>query len=991
MKFELTNIKDRVKKLTVNHLAWLDRSGVVNDSRRLILNLEAALTGEQEYNFDDLKLEKLMLNQEFKIYVGNLLNNYRDEFTEQHPLLRYALINRLDLDFPHLFLWAITDRLCNAKDQSFIEFLIENKFEEEYLFDKAISSRSHIFMKTDRKGGFTMMPFGAFMADKMQVKKSFLGLRKSLDFGAKMLDSVLTADQHRMSEINQYVIYLDQTVPDLVKPHLSKFILNFKAARYVNYGQVTINVELIEYLLLKDYDTYRKMLEDIVSINKPREINTLMIYALIAKHEDEAISDLFDALIVEYMDGCIGNDPRHRNDLTSWDTNVLEVYLERMFEYNRPLFDQRLMYYCANAYYVSYLKIKYIETKLGADGIGYIGAMFSQQRANLAEYILKNIFEYLEKYDYTSIQKEIIGYALNHSAKAEKKLICSLLASTDIVIDEGLRLLIEKKVDQRITGALLLANVKDHVRQDAINTALVTAIDKESNDETRNIMLDAVADQRFAQAYTRDRVDEMIEKAGKRKKTQKWKEKHIQEENVPALYWTDGDKLSEIDIRFLLYRMSLVKRVESDIEARQMLQYIDRERTDKFALFLLQAFIDSNSDSKIKHYLTVVGLIGGDKLLSKLETLFRKSIADKRVKMAEYVLGAIAMIGSDKSLRVIEVISRKYANKKPKLSQVALGALDAAAKELNITKDQLADRIIPNFGFEGTFKSFDAGGEEYRAFINKEFKLVYLNESNKLRKSAPPATAPELKKEFKTIGNEIRNVVKSQSDRLERYMIFERSWEADNWREFFFQNPIMFVYALHLLWITRDEYGAIKQMFYCDEDGDMYDLEDEEVTLEDNDKVGIMHPASLSVEQLAAWKQKAFDLGLKTIFPILERPVFSKYEDELDAYATRRFANTEIPKGADFVAPQMLKRGYLKENGDGGSLNFYRIHKPANVLVMPYIEGPAAYYQNGEVEAHIHEISFSEVGGRVKKKISEVPDVFFSEIMADMTFLIEAQ
>lgn len=70
--------------------------------------------------------------------------------------------------------------------------------------------------------------------------------------------------------------------------------------------------------------------------------------------------------------------------------------------------------------------------------------------------------------------------------------------------------------------------------------------------------------------------------------------------------------------------------------------------------------------------------------------------------------------GTNKALRSIEVISRKMANKKPKISKLALESLEAAASELGITQDQLSDRIIPDFDFEGPYKTFEVNGEEFR-------------------------------------------------------------------------------------------------------------------------------------------------------------------------------------------------------------------------------------------------------------------------------------
>ncbi|MDA9774559.1 DUF4132 domain-containing protein, partial [Saprospiraceae bacterium] len=348
-------------------------------------------------------------------------------------------------------------------------------------------------------------------------------------------------------------------------------------------------------------------------------------------------------------------------------------------------------------------------------------------------------------------------------------------------------------------------------------------------------------------------------------------------------------------------------------------------------------------------------------------------------------------VGSNKALRVLELISRKYANKKPKLSSVALLSLDAAAEELGITKDQLADRIIPNFDFDGTYREIEVEGETYRAYINNEFRMIYTNESNKSRKSLPRGASPELKKEFKEIEKEVKAIVKSQEDRLQRYMIAGRTWNGADWERFFFNNPIMFVYATQLIWAKVDDLGKILEVFYCDEDSEKFNYEDDEVEIENKDKICILHPCNLTDEHLQQWKNKAFEDQLKTIFPILDREILRKLPEELDLNTSTRFIKQEIPRGADYTVSYMNRKGYIKSTEDGGYLQYRKELTSPAITVFPNIEGPAAWYQNNEAKAFIHEISFRGEKYTDTVTIADVPDAFYSEIMVDMKNLIEDQ
>jgi hypothetical protein len=353
-------------------------------------------------------------------------------------------------------------------------------------------------------------------------------------------------------------------------------------------------------------------------------------------------------------------------------------------------------------------------------------------------------------------------------------------------------------------------------------------------------------------------------------------------------------------------------------------------------------------------------------------------------------VGALAMVGSDKALRIVEVIYRKFAAKKPAVSQAARAALDAAAAELNITMDELADRIIPNFDFNGIYKNFQIEGEEYRAFISAEFKLNFLNEDNKIRKSLPANTPKELKAEFKEIDKEINDVVKSQSGRLEKYMIEERRWSPQNWHTFFFNNPIMFVYALKLVWGIYDKEGKLINSFYCSEDTSLYDVNDEEITTNDDGYIGILHPCHLTAAQLEKWKDKLYALSMMTIFPILDRNVFRVEAEEEESSSTRIFSNQEVPKGADFVNTFLPKYNWIKSTGDGGHSEFTKFYKDGLVRAYANIEGPAAWYQGGTAPAKVHEITFMRKNWQDKIALKELPPVFYSEVCADIDNLIKA-
>jgi Domain of unknown function (DUF4132) len=631
---------------------------------------------------------------------------------------------------------------------------------------------------------------------------------------------------------------------------------------------------------------------------------------------------------------------------------------------------------------------KFLSEYFGEKCLPFLADAIRKIPKNVGQNFHPQVFELFKKYDFTPIIDKIWDYAINHATKATRELATQALASVgDKVFDQAHELLSAKNADGRITGALVLSKLNT----EQANQALKEVIDTEKNDDTRDVIIDALYEQIYSKQLSIDEIKQIIVKAEKRGKLSKFSEKWLREEDLPTVYWADGSKMTQTEVRFIFYRMPRGNGLNSDVEVRQVINQIDKEKSGAFAKKLVQAFSDSGSNSKFKYYLTTGGQLGGNEILHTLKSIFKYNMDEKRYKMAEYAVDALSMVGTNKALRNVEVISRKYANKRPTVSNRAFEALNAAATELNITTDELADRIIPDFDFEGLFKTFEVDGDEYRAFINSDFTLCYFDEDNKLRKSPPKNTSSDLKKEFKEIEKEVRDVVKSQSGRLEKYMIDERRWSVEQWQGFFLQNPIMFVYAMKLLWTVFDENNQVKTVFYCAEDTTLYNIEDEEIEISETDSIAIFHPVYLDTEQVKAWQEKVYQLDLTTIFPQLQRKVFKVSEEEKDQNYTRIFMNANVPKGGDYVSSTIEKYGWLKSTGDGGRLELTKKYKHTEIKAYAEIEGVYAWYQGGTATATVHNINFMGKNWQDKIKLQDLPPTFFSEVLYDIDRLIEAQ
>ncbi|MDZ7878548.1 MAG: DUF4132 domain-containing protein [Saprospiraceae bacterium] len=595
----------------------------------------------------------------------------------------------------------------------------------------------------------------------------------------------------------------------------------------------------------------------------------------------------------------------------------------------------------------------------------------------------------------------------------------------DAAIPDAEKMLMEKKTEIRLTGALILSLIKSEKATNVLRGCIADEI----SDDVRNAMLEGVSAY-LVQNASIESVAETVAEAKKRGKVSKpvlaWLV------NSPALYYKNDENALDSDtINFLFYRMSQTKDTRTDIEARPLLSLIDREKSAPFAKWLLDSYFQNGADAKFKWCLTLGAMLGGGNEVAFLQRNVVSFVDSNRGKMGENVVKALALQGSQRALRAVEFFSRKYKTKNKNIGAAALEAFDVAAEELGITPYELADSVIPDFGFDGLFKEFQANKETYRAYIGNDFKLAFLDEDNKTLKTLPKGTSAELKEEFKEIGKEIRDIVKSQSSRLEQYLIIQRRWSVDKWQAFFLSNPVMFVYAIRLVWGVFDEKNNLITLFRCQEDQTLTDKNGDEIdfdalkseadveesvektpetspTSENTDgvklSIGMVHPIGLDAESLDFWKNDLVENGIEPIFPQLNRRVILLQNIDKNLRMSDAFVGVQFG-GYGFIS-RMDKtgwsRGSVVDAGDIASYykEFTEVGLVAIVLQMGCLS--VGYYDGNAELGNVMFVKKSGVrfGSYMYDEptklddprlvpFGDVPPIVYSEVMVDMTFFKE--
>ena len=621
-------------------------------------------------------------------------------------------------------------------------------------------------------------------------------------------------------------------------------------------------------------------------------------------------------------------------------------------------------------------------------------ALVSEASASNAEYF-KSVIQLMAAHFEPSQYLSLVWGLTSSKSKPVRELVAMIIFEKDGEAEKkAISLLENKNATSRQTAALILS----YISSDTGRTAIISVLNKETNDTARDILLETVADSLPAES-SRKLVAEMVQAAEARGKLGKPVESWLDETDLPALFYKE-DALNKISIdaktiRFLLYRMSRIKTMIPDIEAKKVLALLDKERSAPFALSLIKLFLDHGGEPDYKYLMALAAALGDDTVVNKIRITIDHWVEGNRYKMAEHGVSALALQGSDKALRHVEWYSRKYRNKKANVGAAALAALETAATELGITTHELGDRIVPDFSFEGLFRHFTADGEEYRAFIDSNFKIAFFNEDNKKLKSIPAAADAAIKDEFKAIAKEVREITKSQSSRLEYYLIIQRKWVYSAWQRFFLQNPVMFIYATKLLWGVYDSEGNICQIFLCNEDTTLLDSNDDEITLSDDDRIGIVHPSQLNEDELRLWQKKFYDSSISPIFPQLDRKAPDLSDLDLSKSIIRKFEGRRMQDNS--VKSTLDKFGWFKGAvGDGGMIESYNLsYTEKKWEAILELEGVGAGYGWGTEEklgrlCIIDKTKSTDRWFRYPEKetdprlipLKEVPAIFLQEMLA---------
>ncbi|PPS22473.1 DUF4132 domain-containing protein [Brachyspira murdochii] len=392
---------------------------------------------------------------------------------------------------------------------------------------------------------------------------------------------------------------------------------------------------------------------------------------------------------------------------------------------------------------------------------------------------------------------------------------------------------------------------------------------------------------------------------------------------------------------------------------------------------------DSNYEATKKNILIPYLIYSDDLKIDKVYPLIKEFAKGSRTVMAAFIVKCMALNGKSYALILVDSLTRKSPT--AKIKEVAIETMENAAYMLDMTADELSDRIIPNFGFDRKGeKVLSYGGEAKRTFtlsINNDLELTITdNDKQKIIKSLPAPNskddkteADNAKKECTALKKEIKTLIQSQKIRLQKVLLNGRKWTYDNFKTVFVENPIMNLFALKLIWGVYDEKNNLIESFRYMEDGSFNTFDEEEYIFEDSLKnkknITLVHPIELDDEKLSKWKTQLSDYEISQPINQLDFKYSDITEKDISEDKITSLNSKKIKAGIlmSLANKYDMARG---ETMDGGTFSEY-ILKDTYLNIAVHISFDYMYFgMDANEDVEFGDIEFCEINDGIETIIN---------------------
>ncbi|MFD1888189.1 DUF4132 domain-containing protein [Paenibacillus wenxiniae] len=454
---------------------------------------------------------------------------------------------------------------------------------------------------------------------------------------------------------------------------------------------------------------------------------------------------------------------------------------------------------------------------------------------------------------------------------------------------------------------------------------------KEKSDAFRSLLevLIHTADQRpeIAHAALAERAD------AKKLKQIEW----LPVEQLPQLSSTSGETLANNDdLKRYLLLQSIDYNSSPNERLREVEQYASAQSLADLSAALVELWLQQGASAKEKWVLYLASMFGDRRIINLLGGQIKEWTENSRGAIAAESVRVLAYLNDPAALMVIDKLSRTIKNRQVKTA--ATESLQLAAENMNLTPEQLADRLVTTLGLDEKGEmQLSYGERSFTVKVGMDLQLQVINdETGKPAKSLPAANqkddaslAKAAKATFTQLKKDLKTMVALQSQRLEESLSKRRLWTGAEWKTLFVDNIIMRQFAIGLVWGVYAN-GELTDTFRYMEDGTFNTVDEDEYAFMDGAQISLVHPLELSTEQITAWKTQLEDYEVVQPFKQLERRMYKPSDEEENQ---REWAALPQEEYSPTGFPSALERyGWYKGRAEDGGF-YYELFKQYDGIV----------------------------------------------------------
>ena len=482
---------------------------------------------------------------------------------------------------------------------------------------------------------------------------------------------------------------------------------------------------------------------------------------------------------------------------------------------------------------------------------------------------------------------------------------------------------------------------------------------------------------------------------------------------LTTVHQTDGEACTQDHLLAILAAYADMSEGGVNRDAACLASRLDQGELADFMGQVFDKWQQTGAEAKKKWVLYAASIHGGESITHVMHQLIQ-TLPQTRKAIAAEALRALVLNGTSTALFLAAQVSRKAKNFQ---TRAAAGEVIAnVAGQRGITKDELEDSIVPDFGFdENGERQFDYGSRSFRVKLTPRMELEVFDGNGKKLKNLPAPgkrddeeKAKAASQDFVQMKKQLKIASTDQKIRLEQALSTGRLWTAEKWQELFVKNPVMHQFAIELIWgvyaLQEEKHllpntgeqlsGSITDTFRYMEDGSFNTAHEEEYELPESAMIGLVHPVELQDDILQAWKAQLSDYELAQPFEQLERPTYRVTEEEKQKKTLSRFNGTAL--NCYTLCQRLLDQGWFHGAVQDRGV-YYTFHRRdgANGAELEF-SGTSAISEEKDVT--VYDVAFYSAealgeGGykcqadyeKKRSLLSEVSPRYFSEIVLLLT------